>query len=110
MHTNSHAKHLTVLTIDPHIVVHALGDTHSPFDHTQAPQGPPQDLSWHTIEGFLNVNEGKLEPFVSSGDVLLLQLANNEGGISGASTRHKDKRQCSPSGRWRNLASIPAAS
>ena len=34
----------------------------SPFIHTQAPQGPPQDLSWDTIEGFLKVNEGKIEP------------------------------------------------
>ena len=53
MHTNSYAKLLTVLTIDPHtalgIVVHAQDDTHNPFIHTQAPQGPPQDLSWHTL-------------------------------------------------------------
>ena len=58
MHTNFQAKLLTVLTIDPYtalgIVVHALDDMHSPFIHTQAPQGPPQDLSWHMIEIELN--------------------------------------------------------
>ena len=66
------------------IVVHARDDMHSPFVHTQAPQGPPQDLSWHMIESFLKVNKGKIEPFVCSGDVFLLQLANNEDGISDA--------------------------
>ena len=40
------------------------------------------------IKDFLKVNKGKIEPFVSS-DVLLLQLANNEDGVSGASTSHK---------------------
>ena len=41
MHTNSHAKLLTVLTIDPHMTldirVHALDDTHIPFLDTKAP-------------------------------------------------------------------------
>ena len=41
-------------------------------------------------EGFLKVNEGKAEQFVSS-DVLLLQLANNGDGISGACTIHKSE-------------------
>ena len=73
MHSNSHAKLLTVLTIDLHtapgIVLHALKDTHGPLIHTQVPHGPQQDLSWHTTEGFLEVDEGKIEPFVGSGDV-----------------------------------------
>ena len=61
MHTNSHTKILTVLTIDHKtlgIGVHALDDTHA-----------PQDFPWHTIEGFLKVDKGKVERFVS-GDVL----------------------------------------
>ena len=41
MHTNSHAKLFTVLTIDPHptpsIGVHALDDTRSPFLNHEAP-------------------------------------------------------------------------
>ena len=45
MHTNSHAKLITVSTIDLHtapgIVVHTLDDMHSLFVHTQTPQGPP---------------------------------------------------------------------
>ena len=95
MHTNTHGKLLTVLTIDSHtapaIVVHTLDDRHGLFVYTQVSQGPPQDLSWRMIEDSLKVNEGKIELFVSSGDVLLLQLANNEDGTSVASTRHKGK-------------------
>ena len=101
MHTNSHAKLRTILTIDPHMTlgiairVHALDDTHSPFIDTEAPQGPQQDLSWHMIPKFLkvdHVDEVKIERFVR-GDVLLLQLANNlpVDGVSGSSTRHKAK-------------------
>ena len=41
MHTNSHTKLLTVLTIDPHTTtglgVHALDDPHSPFPDPKAP-------------------------------------------------------------------------
>ena len=85
MHINSHAKLLIVLTIDPHMavgsVVYILDDTHNPFVHTQAPQGPPQELSWHMMEDFLYVNEGKLEPFVSNGNVLLLLLANKMASV-----------------------------
>ena len=40
------------------------------------------------IEDFLKVDEGKVEQFVSC-DVHLLQLANNEDGVSCTSTRHK---------------------
>ena len=42
------------------------------FIHIQAPQDPSQGLSWYTIEGFLRVDEGKIEPFISGDDVLLL--------------------------------------
>ena len=45
MHTDSHTKLLTVLTIDPHMTpglgVHALDDLHSPFHDPRAPWGPP---------------------------------------------------------------------
>ena len=50
----------------------------------------PQELSWCMIEGFLKVIKSKIKPFVSSGDVLLLLLVDNEDGINGASNRHKD--------------------
>ena len=60
----------------------------SPFLNPKAPLGPPLDLPWYTIEGFLKVDEGKLEQSVSS-DVLFLQLANNEDGVSGTSPRQK---------------------
>ena len=53
------------------IWVHALDDKHSQFIDIEAPEGPPKDLPWHTIEGFLKVDEFKLEWF-ASGDVLLL--------------------------------------
>ena len=51
-------------------LLHALNDSHNPFFHTQAPRGPPQDLSWHTTEGFLEVDEDKIEPFVGSSAML----------------------------------------
>ena len=45
MHTNSHAKLLTVLTIDPHtypgIGIHAPDGTHSPLLDPEVPSGPP---------------------------------------------------------------------
>ena len=40
------------------------------------------------IVGFLKVDEGNVEEFLSYG-VLLLQLANNKDGVSGMSTRNK---------------------
>ena len=65
-------------------------------------------------EGFHTVKKGKIELFVSSGDALLLQLPNNEDCISGACLYQAQSwtasHQCSPSGRWKNLAPIPAAS
>ena len=95
MHTNSHAKLLTVLIIDPHtvpgIVLHALDVTHSPRSSPQVPQGPSYDLSWHTIEVFLKVDRGKIESFLSNGDALLLQMANNEDRTS---SRHKSELIC----------------
>ena len=63
--------------------------THRPFIHTQAPHGLLKDFSWHMIEGFLKVNQGNMGPFVGSGDVLLLQLLNNEYCVRSTSTRHK---------------------
>ena len=91
MHTHSYAKLFTLVTIDPYMTPgigeHALNDTYSPFLDTEAPQGPPQDLSRHPIKGFLNVNIGKVEQF-AGGDVLL-QLVNNEVGIFDTATRHK---------------------
>ena len=88
MHTRLHAKLLEVLTIDPHMTpgigVHTLDDTHSPFIDTEA----PQDLPWHPVKGFLKVNKRKVGQCLS-GDVFLLQLASNKGGVSGTSTKHK---------------------
>ena len=88
MHTRLHAKLLEVLIIDPHMTlgigVHALDDTHSPFIDTEA----PQDLPWHPVKGFLKVNKCKVGQCLS-GDVFLLQLASNKGGVSGTSTKHK---------------------
>ena len=71
------------------IRVHTLDDMHIPFVDTEAPESPPMNLSWYAIKNFLSVNGGKLGPFVS--DDVLLQLANNDDGISGTSTRHKCK-------------------
>ena len=69
MHTNYHAKLFVVLTFGPHtsvIRVHSDDDKHSPFINTKALQGPSQDLLWHTIEGFLKVDIGRVGRFVSS--------------------------------------------
>ena len=88
MHTHSHAKLFTVLTIDPHttpsdmVGVDALDDMHSPFIDTKAPQGPQQDLLFHTTEGFLRVYEGKVGKLVC-GNVLLLLLADNDDDVNG---------------------------
>ena len=68
MHTNSHAKLFTGLTIDLHMTMatgeHALDDIHGPFIDIKAPQVPLQDLLWHMIECFLKVDKGKVERFV----------------------------------------------
>ena len=68
---HSHAKLLTVKSIDPHttlgIVVHTLNDTYHQVIHTQAPQGPLQDIFWRTIKGFLKVEDGQIASFVSNG-------------------------------------------
>ena len=80
MHTTSHTKLFTILTIDPHMTpgfgVRTLYDMHSLFVDTEAPQDPLQDLPWHTIDGFRKVVEGKVKLFFS-GEELFLQLANN---------------------------------
>ena len=84
MHTNSEATPHCIdhwPTQDSSIGVHALDDA-------EAPQGPPQDLSLHMIDGFFKGDEGKLEQFVS-GDVLLLLPVNNEDGVRDTSTRQK---------------------
>ena len=93
MHTDSNPKLPIVLTIDsctpPWIRLHILYDMHRPFLNTEVPESPPMNLSWRMINSLLSVNGGKAGPFVSN-DVLL-QLANNDDGISGTSTRHKGK-------------------
>ena len=77
MHSNSHTKILTVLTIDlftaPGIVVHALDEIHGPFIHAQAPHCPPQHLSWHMIWGIIKGDKDKIKLFVGGGNALLLQ-------------------------------------
>ena len=71
----------------PGFGVRTLDDMHRPFVDTEAPQDSQHELPWHTVDGFLKVDEGKVKLIVS-GEELLLQLANNEDCASGTSTRH----------------------
>ena len=57
---------------------------HSLFLDTEVLQVPPQYFPWHTIEGSLKVDTGKV-----GCNVLFLQLSSNEDGFSITSTRQK---------------------
>ena len=94
MHIESNPTLVAVLTIysdapfDIH--VHALVDKYSTLLNYQTPQGPSKKFPGYTAESLLLVNKFETKWPVSS-DVLLLQLTDDEGGISGASTWHKAK-------------------
>ena len=92
MHTNPHAKLLTVLITDPHmapgIVVHTLDDTHSPFVHTRLLKAHHRTFLGTRSKAFSRSTKAK-QSCLYFCNVLLLQLANNEDGISCAYTRHK---------------------
>ena len=64
MLTISDAKLLTVLTIEPIITpgtwVHALDNTHSPFDDIEAPPRYHRTSCGTRAEGFLKINEGTI--------------------------------------------------
>jgi len=88
MDTNTHSKLFTVLAINvdpaPSVHVHALDDTDSPFLHTKTSQCPPEHFLRHTVESFLKIDKREVERLLGC-DLRLLQLANNEDGVCGAS-------------------------